>query len=434
MNQNCNCNPQEDYLNCPVCPPNPDIPLPPPRPLPPMPGFPCPPPPKPGCGCGDSTPNYGLPLWKASDVTSWLMQLNGAMLRIDTIMHDLALRTGINGLPDDLVTTVSKLCQDMEQMKCMVGELGNKTANMELLMQNMNTSFSAMKTDIASMQLSLTNFDTRLMTVDSANQQNKNDITLIKTDLNMLSQTVNALQQNFTQYQMATNQTLAELQSQINDNSDEIDDIKAWEKDPSNKLRPFKFFPAASLTYNDSNGNTELLAGSSLADAQLSVNNIAGGLCQVCLRTPTQIALKIVNPPTAPSRALLGCELLIPDNIIVNSPTVYEHAEATPYILVSSTGAEKSRGFIPTCIAPIFTNNPNGTRTMSGIKFYINSAFSNPAFNKPANFDITFETNDIIYISRMEAYDLMYVEGAGEQISTLEEIPDMGMDAVERVD
>lgn len=230
MNQNCNCNTnqQEDYLSCPVCPPNPDIPLPPPRPLPPMPGFPYPPPPKPGCGCGESTPNYGLPLWKASDVTSWLMQMNGAMLRIDTIMHDLALRTGINGLPDDLVTTVSKLCQDVQQLNSMTCELGNKTANMELLMQNMNTSFSAMKTDIASMQLSLTNFDTRLMTVDSANQQNKNDITLIKTDLNMLSKTVNALQQNFTQYQMATNQTLSEHSASIGNLETIVDNMSQF--------------------------------------------------------------------------------------------------------------------------------------------------------------------------------------------------------------
>lgn len=206
----CNCR-RDDYL--PTPPLDPDCPCPPPRPLPPMPS--CPPRPCPPDPCQNRTPNYGLPLWKASDVTSWLMQMNGAMLRIDNIMHDLALRTGINGLPDDLVTSVSKLCQDVGVLNCTVGELANKQANQDLLMQNMNTQFSAMKTDIASLQLSITNLDTRVMTVDSANQQNRNDITLIKSDLNMLSKTVTNLSSNLSQYQNATNQTLAEHTEQI---------------------------------------------------------------------------------------------------------------------------------------------------------------------------------------------------------------------------
>lgn len=206
---------QPDY--CPPC--GPDIPCPPTRPLPPMPGWPCPPP-KPDCS--NKTPNYGLPLWRASDVTSWLMQMNGAMLRIDTIMHDLALRTGINGLPDDLVTTVSKLCQDVGVLQCTVGELQNKTCNMELLMQNLNTSMGAIKTDIASIQLNLTNMDTRIMTVDSANQQLRNDMTLVKSDLNMLSNTVTNLQSNVQQFQQATNSTLAEHTAAISELQNDV--------------------------------------------------------------------------------------------------------------------------------------------------------------------------------------------------------------------
>lgn len=208
----CNCN-QNDYL--PPCDngcANPKPPCPPPY-LPPIcpPENPCPPRP----GCGNNTPWYGLPQWKASDVTSWLMQMNGAMLRIDTILHDLALRTGINGLPDDLVTTVSKLCGDVEQMKCTMGELTNKQANVELLMQNINTQFSAMKTDVASLQLTMTNFDTRLMATDSKANALKNDVTLIKTDINMLSSTVQNLQSNFTQFQMTVNTKLAEFEASI---------------------------------------------------------------------------------------------------------------------------------------------------------------------------------------------------------------------------
>lgn len=199
---------QPDYLPpcdggaCRPCPPM----CPPPRPLPPC------RPPKPGC-TSNSTPWYGLPQWAAGDVTSWLMQMNGAMLRIDTIMHDLALRTGINGLPDDLVSCVAKVSQDVEVIKCTVGELSNKQANVDLLMQNLNTQFSAMKTDVASLTLSVTNLDTRIMTVDSKADGMKNDIVLLKTDLNMLSKTVQNLTANFTSFQNTVNETLAELQA-----------------------------------------------------------------------------------------------------------------------------------------------------------------------------------------------------------------------------
>lgn len=200
-NTNCNCNcPPNDYL-----PPCPDIPLPPPRPLPPC-------PPRPGCtpGCSDQTPNYGLPLWKASDVTSWLMQINGAMLRIDTIMHDLALRTGINGLPDDLVSTVSKLNQDVEVLKCSIADLSNKSANTELIVQNMNTQVAAIKTDLSSITINLTNLDTRLMTVDTKTEGIENRVTLMRSDVNMIQQSVDNLQSNMLAFQNATNQSLLE--------------------------------------------------------------------------------------------------------------------------------------------------------------------------------------------------------------------------------
>ena len=205
---------QPDYLppcdggGCRPCPP-------PPRPLPPC------RPPKPGC-TSNSTPWYGLPQWAAGDVTSWLMQMNGAMLRIDTIMHDLALRTGINGLPDDLVSCVAKLSQDMEVVKCTIGEMSNKQANIDLLMQNLNTQFSAMKTDVASLTLSVTNLDTRIMTVDSKADGMKNDIVLLKTDLNMLSKTVQNLTANFTSFQNTVNESIAELESGVLANSNEL--------------------------------------------------------------------------------------------------------------------------------------------------------------------------------------------------------------------
>lgn len=207
MGCNNNCN-----LCQPPCPPAPPMP-----PLPPFPNQPCPPPPPENCGCSNKTQFYQLPLWKPSDVTSWLMQMNGAMIRIDSILHNLALRTGINGLPDDLTNAVSQLTQDVAVLQNTVCDLGNNQATLKLQMTNMSTQLGAIQTDISSLQLSVTNLDTRIMTIDSSNKQNQNNITLIKSDLNMLSSTVQSLQSNVSQYQEATNTTLTNLQNQIND-------------------------------------------------------------------------------------------------------------------------------------------------------------------------------------------------------------------------
>ena len=65
------------------------------------------------CGCEEckpfSTKYYHLPLWRANDVTSWMVGLNKAMTDIDQLFHDFALRTGTEGEPSDLVETVQAL-------------------------------------------------------------------------------------------------------------------------------------------------------------------------------------------------------------------------------------------------------------------------------------------------------------------------------------
>lgn len=59
---------------------------------------------------------YKLPLWKANDVTSWMTGLNGAMIMIDQLFHDFSLRTGIEGVPDEVVETVQQL---QESVNCL---------------------------------------------------------------------------------------------------------------------------------------------------------------------------------------------------------------------------------------------------------------------------------------------------------------------------
>lgn len=195
--ENCTCEERRnDYLP-------PMGPLPPRKPMP-----------DPHCH-GQYTRNYGLPLWKASDVTSWLTQMNAAMMRIDEVMHDLALRTGVNGVADDLAKSVGLLINDVEVLKCNMSDINNKAASNELLMQNISTQMSAMHTNMSSLELSMTNIDTRIMTVESANKNQDNSLTLVKADLKMLADTVKSFREAFGEYQLATNKSIAENSAAI---------------------------------------------------------------------------------------------------------------------------------------------------------------------------------------------------------------------------
>ena len=178
---------------------------------------------------GNHTRNYGLPLWKASDVTSWLTQMNAAMMRIDEVMHDLALRTGVNGVADDLAKSVGLLLNDVEVLKCNMSDINNKAASNELLMQNMTTQMSAMHTNMSSLELTLTNLDTRIMTVESKNQNQDNSMTLLKSDLQQVSAGLKSLREAIGEYENANNQTLAQVQSQVNNLSDDVEKLKAPE-------------------------------------------------------------------------------------------------------------------------------------------------------------------------------------------------------------
>lgn len=360
-NCNCNCNCNDDYLP-PVYPGNGcdcdcgDIPLPPPRPLPPIHGCH-----KPPTGCNHHTRNYGLPLWKASDVTSWLMQMNGAMIRIDEVLHDLALRTGINGLPDDVISTVQRLSQDVEVLKCTVSDVTNKSANIELLMQNMNTQFGAMQTDLSSMQLSITNLDTRIMTIDSSNTQNKNNITLLKSDLNMLSDTVKNISSNFQQYQLATNATLAEHEVAIKNMQDEITNamwgtlfVDSGETDGN--------FTTENITVSENSTNIVSISESQRSNGiSIRVRNMSENVGAMYFRTPNKLLLTTSNT----SIGEFSIFITMPDNIRIKGTNVLNPIQRGVVEVVVDNVAE----MIQCYLSPKYDNSGN----LSGINVGLNS-------------------------------------------------------------
>lgn len=175
-------------INIPPCPP------------PPMP--PCPPPIVPDMPKG--TINYQLPQWSAQTATSWLTQLNYAMYRIDQIIHMLALRTAVDGVPEDIINDVAKLNSTVETMSIKLSELNNAQYDTKAQMASLQTEVTNLATQVQTLTTNLVNVDTRLSTVES--KLINVEATLVKIQEN-LNTVVSAVETH--------NTTLADLEERV---------------------------------------------------------------------------------------------------------------------------------------------------------------------------------------------------------------------------
>lgn len=140
------------------------------------------------------TLHYNLPQWMKDWPTSWLTQMNYAMQRIDDVMWQLALRTGIDGLPDETVEEVVRLSNWSqmvdEKLASMLETLGN-----ELIAQgNMQKQLTSIQTRLETLTTNLVNIDTRMSTLESKMEGLQIGLEKIENNLNALTERVEVLE------------------------------------------------------------------------------------------------------------------------------------------------------------------------------------------------------------------------------------------------
>lgn len=139
-----------------------------------------------------STPNYKLPLWKQSTVTSWMSQMNYAMATIDTVMHNLALRTSIDGsVPPELFSTVEQLEKDVAALK----DVALRMTQAETNITNLQTQMTNVIQDVNTLRINFNNIDTRMTTAESAIQNLQADVDEIQQNVNTNSTDIADLKQ-----------------------------------------------------------------------------------------------------------------------------------------------------------------------------------------------------------------------------------------------
>ena len=249
----CNCNeiPPHDRPPVPPCPP---------KPYPPCP--PCPPPCPPRPVTTYSTPNYHLPQWKASDVTSWLTQMNMAMMQIDTALHKLALSTGVDGVPQELIEQITKLEEAVTLLENMYTAVDNRTENLNQLVTNINTIIANLQTTMQTLTTNFVNLDTRFTTVELQANNAVEKVNKMEVNLNTTIKTVDDLKNRVVQLET----TSASHQATLDAIEEEIQNLQNKNDKQDSSISELK---AADKVHDSS--ITELRAKNSTQDSEIEL-------------------------------------------------------------------------------------------------------------------------------------------------------------------
>lgn len=136
--------------------------------------------------CGE-TKYYKLPLWKANTTTSWMYGINKAMMQIDFLFHQFALRTAINGSTDELQALVEKLELEVE---CLRGDVSKNVTTLAELSKVIADTLAADEVrdeKLRRLNTELKNLSLRVSGLETQGSGSADEIALLKDAIDALT-------------------------------------------------------------------------------------------------------------------------------------------------------------------------------------------------------------------------------------------------------
>lgn len=134
------------------------------------------------------TKYYHLPMWKENDVTSWMYGLNTAMMMIDDLFHHFSLRTGIDGIPEDLLNLVSGLEASVGALRRHNENLTKDVADSTKVLANVLASMELINNKIQQLNFNYSNVDTRLKSAELKTNDFESQVNKITENLSSIMQ------------------------------------------------------------------------------------------------------------------------------------------------------------------------------------------------------------------------------------------------------
>lgn len=131
------------------------------------------------------TINYKLLLCLQNTITSWLTIFNENMRRIDLAMHDIALRTSIDGeVPPEAIEDLIKLNESMAEAQTKISTIENTINQIEDELVNLQV----LQGDVAVLKQNYINLDTAVSALNLIYTSLQQDVQKLQNNLTSLEQ------------------------------------------------------------------------------------------------------------------------------------------------------------------------------------------------------------------------------------------------------
>lgn len=165
----------------------------------------------------NSTPNYGLPIFIDTDKPSWLVDWNGAMTELDTVIKEISTSEKVN---ENLITTananIAKINNTIEEIQAYNTTLTNRVVTLEGKTNKLESEYNTVINDLQAQNRLVLQLQDAVNTINTElDNLTNNVIPPIKGGLDSLTQIVNENKKAQDTVNQQTSQKLNELNSSV---------------------------------------------------------------------------------------------------------------------------------------------------------------------------------------------------------------------------
>lgn len=165
----------------------------------------------------NSTPNYGLPIFIDTDKPSWLVDWNGAMTELDTVIKEISTSEEAN---KNLISTananIAKINNIIEEIQAYNTALTNRVVTLEGKSNNLESEYNTVINDLQAQNRLVLQLQEAINTINTElDNLTNNVIPPIKGGLDSLTKIVNVNKNAQDIINQQTTQKLTELNSSV---------------------------------------------------------------------------------------------------------------------------------------------------------------------------------------------------------------------------
>ena len=165
----------------------------------------------------NSTPNYGLPIFIGTDKPSWLVDWNGAMTELDTVIKEISTSEEAN---KNLIATananIAKINNIIEEIQAYNTALTNRVVTLEGKTNKLESEYNTVINDLQAQNRLVLQLQEAINTINTElDNLTNNVIPPIEDELDSLTKIVNANKNTQDIINQQTTQKLTELNSSV---------------------------------------------------------------------------------------------------------------------------------------------------------------------------------------------------------------------------